>query len=269
MNKHTTLALLALMLGTVGLTTLTACGGETTAPAVDPAATGTTPPPGTGTPPPAAGPANPTTIALGAPAVTVTTTAAPRWTFTVPAAGEYQIDAMGMPADAQLYVLDSSNWTTTSDSDSGDGLDARIQYFFEPGTYTVRVHEYNHAAASIRVSATALAPMTPVATIAPGAPPTPVVAPEGDGARAASVEVALTVATPGNYALSLTTADTGCSPEITVILNNARVGSVISAPTSGQPATETRALVAGTYTLRVRNWWNHACTMSLTANAAP
>ena len=59
-----------------------------------------------------------------------------------------------------------------------------------------------------------------------------------------------------------------CSPEITVIQNNAVVGDVISAPSSGQPATATRPLAAGTYTLRMRSWWNHACTMTLTVNPA-
>lgn len=44
-------------------------------------------------------------------------------------------------------------------------------------------------------------------------------------------------------------------------------GYTISNSGSGTPATAERALVAGNYTLRIRNWWGHSCPM--TVSVAP
>jgi hypothetical protein len=43
---------------------------------------------------------------------------------------------------------------------------------------------------------------------------------------------------------------------------------VISAPSTGQPASDARALTAGHYTLRIRSWNGHACPMTVTATPA-
>jgi hypothetical protein len=242
---------------------LVACGGEAEAPVATPPATGTAPP----TAP--AAPTNPTSITLGAPAVTVTSVAAPRWTFVVATAGEYQFDATGMPQDAQLSILNSDGWTSASDGDSGPGLDARVAAFLAPGTYTIRVNEYNHAAAAITVAATALTAMTPAATIAPGAPPTTVTTPAGDWDRAASSEVAITIETPGSYRLSAAATDTTlCTPYITLIQNNA----VLTSNSYGGPnnsAQIDQQLTAGTYTLRLRDSSYRACTQTVTVAPTP
>ena len=233
--------------------------GEPTPPATD--TTGA--PPATG-----AASANPTTLTVGAPAVTVTVAEAPRWAFTVAAPNEYQFDAIGMPQDAQLAVLDSNGWTLASDGDSGDGLNARLATFLQPGTYTVRVNEYNHVAASVQVSATPLAPMTPVASIAPGAPPTTVVSPAADWDRPSSVELAITIATPGNYRINATQSNDQCTSRIELIQNNASITSnSYGGPNSS--AQIDQALQAGTYTLRVRDTIYRACTHSVTVVPQP
>jgi hypothetical protein len=226
----------------------------------------------TGAAPPASGGpavANPTTLTIGAPAVTVTVAAAPRWTFTVAAPGEFQFDAIGMPADAQLSLLDSNGWAVTSDGDSGDALNARLAAFLAPGTYTVRVNEYNHAAATVQVSVTQLAPMTPVATIAPGAPPTTVTTPAGDWDRPSSAEVAITITTPGNYRINAAaTNSTMCTSRIELIQNNASITSnSYGGPDSS--AQIDQAMTPGTYTLRIRDTIYRACTHSVTVVPQP
>ncbi len=257
-TNHITLALGAMLV-------LAGCcmGGSTepTAPttAVDPAA-----PPVTG-----AAVANPTTLTIGAPAVTVTVAEAPRWTFVVAAPMEYQFDAVGMPQDAQLSILNSSGWNVASDGDSGDGLNARLAAFLEAGTYTVRVNEYNHAAATVQMSVTQLAPMTPVATIAPGAPATTITTPAADWDRPSSSEVALTITAPGNYRINAAaTNSTMCTSRIELIQNNASIASN-SYGGDNQSAQLDQAMTPGTYTIRIRDTIYRACTHSLTVTAQP
>lgn len=221
-------------------------------------------PPATGIEPTPVGAANPTTLTVGAPAVTVNVAAAPRWTFTVAAPGEFQFDAIGMPQDAQLTILDSNGWVTASDGDSGDGLNSRLATFLAPGTYTVRINEYNHVAATVQVSATTLAPMTPVATIAPGAPPTTVPTPSADWDRPSSAEVAITIAAAATYRISVTSSDTTmCIPRLELFQNNASINSN-SYGGPDQSAQLDQAMTPGTYTLRVRDVSYRACTHTVT-----
>lgn len=238
------------------------CMGSSDAPTATTDPSAPVPPSGAA---PTAQAANPTTLAIGAPAVSITAVAAPRWSFTVAAPGEYQFDAVGNPADAQLTILNDMGWAVASDSDSGDGLDARLATFLAPGTYEVRVHEFNHAGATVHVSAQQLTPMTPVATIAPGAPPTTVSTPAGDWDRPASAEVALTIAAPGNYRLNAR-GDSSCTSYMTLIHDNA----VVTTNSYGGPdqsAQIDQQLEAGTYTIRLRDTIERACTHTLTVVA--
>lgn len=228
-------------------------------------------PPATGEAPPTTGAAtaNPTTLTVGAPAVAITVAEAPRWSFVVAAPGEYQFDAMGAPQDAQLTVLDSNGWTVASDGDSGDSTDARLAVFLPAGTFTVRVNEYNHVAATVRVSATQLAPMTPVATLAPGAPPTTVTTPAADWDRPSSSEVALTITAPGNYRINAASSDTNaCTSRIELIQNNASITSnSYGGPNSS--AQIDQALTPGTYMLRLRDTIYRGCTHIVTVVPQP
>jgi hypothetical protein len=210
---------------------------------------------------------NPTAITVGAAPITVSTTAAPRWTFAVAAPGEYQFDAVGMPADAQLTLLDDNGWTVSSDSDSGDGLNARLATFLAAGSYTVRVNEYNHAAATVQVSVTQPAAFTPVATIAPGAPPTTVTTPSADWDRPSSAEVTINVAAAGRYRINAAATDGSmCTSRIELIQNAASINS----NSYGGPDSSAQLEVdmsPGAYTLRVRDTIYRACTHSVTVTA--
>jgi hypothetical protein len=201
-------------------------------------------------------------LAVGAPPTQVTAPAAPSLTLTLPAASEVQIDAMGSPMDAQLLLYQGDS-LITQDSDSGSGVDARIVTFLAPGTYQVRVMEWRGRAMSARVQAQVLPPMTPVAQIAPGAPPTVINTPQGDSARAASAEASLTIATPGNYRLDATSSG---DAELMII----QAGAIVAQDSDsgdGTNAQITRQLAPGTYTLRVRDYGNRASAITVTVAA--
>jgi hypothetical protein len=207
-------------------------------------------------------------LTAGAPAVTGQVAADPSLTLTIATPQEIIIDAIATDGgDAQIRLMRDGSYVA-DDSDSGEGTNARLAQFVSPGTYQIVVWEYQYRAMAANVQVTAAPAFTPVATIAPGAPATSISTPEGDWSRAASVEVALTVASPGNYTLTATPGDAQCSPEITVIHDTAVDGWTISGSGSGTPATAERALVTGNYTLRIRNWWGHACPMTVTVAPA-
>ncbi len=196
---------------------------------------------------------------IGAPPTPVTSPPSPTLTLTLPAASEVQIDAMGAPMDAQLLLLQNDS-LITQDSDSGDGVDARIQTFLAAGTYQVRIMEWRGRQMSARAQAQILPPMTPVAQIAPGAPPTVVNTPAADSARAASAEVALTVAAAGTYRLDATSSG---DAELMIIQNGAIVAQD-SDTGEGTNAQLTQALTPGVYTLRVRDYANRASAITVT-----
>lgn len=204
-------------------------------------------------------------LALGVPAAPFQVPASPSFNLTLPAAGEYQIDAMGRPMDAQLYVYQADQRVAT-DSDSGDSTDARIIKFIPAGTYSVRVMEYRARPMNARVQAQLLPPMTPVGAIAPGQN-LPVPVPQGTHPRAASREVTLTIAAPGNYQLDAIGAD-DFDPQMILIQNNAIVEQN-SDGGDGRNARITRQLVPGTYTIRVYDWRRRAGTINVTVAAAP
>lgn len=198
-------------------------------------------------------------ITVGAPPSPITVPAAPSLTLTLPAAAEVQIDAMGSPMDAQLLLFQSGSYIA-EDSDSGEGTDARIVRFLPPGSYEVRLVEWRGRAMSARVQALILPPMTPAASIAPGAPPAVVQTPQGDSPRAASAEVTLNVATAGNYRLdAVSTGDA----ELMIIQANAIVAQD-SDTGEGTNAQIVRQLAAGAYTLRVRDYGNRASAITVT-----
>ena len=204
-------------------------------------------------------------IAEGAPPSTLQVPAAPSATLTIAQPTEVQIDAMGAPMDAQLYLY-SNGSLVTQDGDSGDGVDARIVTFLMPGTYEARVSEWQGRPMTVRVSAQQLAPMTPVASIAPGAPPAVVNAPQGDSARNASVEITLTIAAPGNYRIDATDPSGQFDPEL-MLIQGSQLLQQDSDSGGNRAAQIVRQLTPGTYTLRVRDWINRACAITVTAAA--
>lgn len=199
------------------------------------------------------------TVAIGAPPTPAPAPAAPSLTLTLAAPAEVQIDAMGAPMDAQLMLYQGTSMIT-DDADSGEGVDARIVRFLAAGTYEVRVTEWRGRAMSARVATAILPPMTPVATIAPGAPPAIVQAPAGDSPRAASVELTLTITTPGSYRLDATSDG---DAELMIIRDNALVAQD-SDSGEGTNAQLTQTLTPGNYTLRVRDYRNVARAITVT-----
>lgn len=204
-------------------------------------------------------------VAVGGPPIPVHVAMMPTTPLTIAAAGEYQIDAMGAPMDVQLMLLQNGG-ILTQDSDSGEGVDARIVQFLAPGAYDVRVSEWRGRAASARLQVTLLPPMTPVASIAPGAPPTIVACPAGDSARGASAEVALTISAAGNYRIDAVSADGSVDPEMQLIQGGALLQSD-SDSGEGTSAQIVRSLTPGAYTIRVRDWINRAANITVSVAA--
>ncbi len=194
--------------------------------------------------------------------------AQPSVTLTIDRPQEIIVDAIATDdRDAELRLMQGET-IVADDSDSGDGTNARIAQFVAPGSYQVIVWERQHREMTSSVQVTAAPPLTPVATMAADGAATTVTTLEGDWARAASVEVTLNVASAGNYVITGTPAEPDCSPELTFIRGMRVDGAPIVGTGSGAAATATRALDAGTYTLRVRNWWGHARHVALAVTPA-
>lgn len=190
--------------------------------------------------------------------------AEPSLTLTIDAPQEIVIDAIASSddRDAELRLMQGET-IVADDSDSGEGTHARLAQFVAPGTYQVIVWERQYREMTSSIQVVAAPAMTPVATIAADGTSTAVTTPEGDWARAASVEVTLSVPTDGNYVITGTPSEQDCSPELTLIRQMRIEGAPLVGAGSGAVATATRALSAGTYTLRVRNWWGHARSVAL------
>lgn len=251
MNQIIAIASIALALS--GCCTGGAVETTTTAPVAPPVA-----PPG---PAPAAGGPLPA-VTVDGPEVTAPIPAMTTLPFTVATAAEYQIDATGPGVDAQLYLFQGDSFVT-SDSDSGEGVDARIVTFLAPGAYTARIYEYRGRALTGTAAVTQLQPLPAAATISPGAPPTVVSVPSGDGPRASSAEITLAVTAPGNVRIDVVSPDASIDPELMIIQNGA-VLATDSDSGEGTNAQLVQAVGPGAYTLRVRDWINRSGSLTVT-----
>jgi hypothetical protein len=255
MRHHKTLTLFALVpVLAIG------CGSEA-APAAPAAPTAPVAPV---TPPPVPASA-PGTLTLGAPASTVAVPAVATFDFTTTAPGEYQVDGVGTP-DVQLLLMQGDS-LVAEDGDSGDGVNARVVAFLAPGTYQARFPEWQGRALTGTAQVTQLPLMTPVGAISPGAPATTVNAPAGEYRRAASAELTLTVAAPGNFRIDATTAS-GAGRDAELMIH--RDGAVVAEDSdSGEEnnAQLTQQLAAGEYRIRVRDWVNRDAQISVTVTA--
>lgn len=249
--------------GLLLLLALVGCGGSTETPPPPPVTPPGTPPAVPGTPPP---PAAPGTLTLGAPAVPVVVAASPGVTFTVATSAEYQIDVSGPePLDAQLMLFLNGSYVT-SDSDSGEGVNARLVQFLAPGTYEIRPTEWRHRAMNASVTLLALPPLAPVGATTPGGPPVVVNAPAGDTDRASAGEVTLTIATAGNYRIDA--LGPTCDSQMVLIQNGAEV-TRDSDSGENNNAQVTTMLSPGTYSVRVYDWVHRACAITVSAAPAP
>lgn len=251
--KHTTPRfLLALALVGCGSSAETPAAPATPTPAVAP------------TPPPP--PAMPPALALGAPATAVTVPAAPGFAFTVGAPAEYQLDVTGdAPSDAQLYLFANGSYSNM-DSDSGDGVNARLISFLTPGAYEVRAAEWRHRAMSAHVSVTLLPPLTPAGVTMPGGPPMTVNTLAAETDRESSAEVTLTVAAPGNYRIDAISPT--CDAQLLLHANGAEIGRDSDSGDANN-AQLTTMLQPGAYNLRVYDWMHRACPITVSVALAP
>ncbi len=203
-------------------------------------------------------------ITAGAPPVAIEVPQAPGVTLTITAPTEVQIDATAASMDAQLHLFRGEE-LVTQDSDSGDGVNARIVTFLAPGSYDVRVSEWRGRTLAAQLQARTLPPMTPVATMTPGTPAV-VNVPHADTPRDSSVEVALTITAAGTYQIDATDPSGQFDPELMLIQNSALLGS--DSDSGGNRAARlTQALTPGEYRVRVRDWTNRACAVTVTATA--
>ena len=252
MNKIIAIASIALSLS--GCCTGGTVETTTTAPVTPPVA-----PPG---PAPAGGGGPLPAVTVDGPEVSAPIPAMTTVPFTVTSAAEYQIDATGPGVDAQLYLLQNDS-LVTSDSDSGEGVDARIVAFLAPGAYVARIYEYRGRALSGTIGVTQLQPLPAAATISPGAPATLVTVPSGDGPRASSAEITLAITAPGNVRIDVVSPDASIDPELMIIQNGA-VLATDSDSGEGTNAQLVQAVAPGAYTLRVRDWINRAGSLTIT-----
>lgn len=192
-------------------------------------------------------PAGPATLVVGAPAATLAIPAAPSFNFTVPAAGEYQIDVMGQPMDAKVLLYQGDQHIETDD-DGGDGTNARIVRFLAPATYSLRIHELRGRAATVQVTAALLPPMPSAGVVTPETPLT-VNVPGGSDERSASAEVTLNIAQAGAYTIdAIGVGD--LDPKMQLIQNMGQLASNDDGG-EGNNAQIRRQLAAGTYQIRV------------------
>ena len=192
-----------------------------------------------------------TTLTVGAPPQTLDVPAPPSFTLTLTEAGEYQIDAMASPADVELHVYQGDD-LVASDRDGGEGSDARLVEFLQPGTYALRVFEYRAQPMTVRMQAQKLPPLTASGTLVPGQPSV-IQTSEGPDVRTSCRELTLNVTTPGNYQLDAVGAGTA-DAEMMLIQNNAKLEQNDDGG-GGRNAQIRRALTPGAYTVRV---WEHA-----------
>ena len=259
MHHARTAALTLALLPSAILPFALGCGSEAPAPAPVAPTTPTVP-----TPPPVPA-AAPGTLALGAPPTAVAVPAVTAFTFATTAAAEYQIDGVGTP-DVQLLVLQNDS-VVAEDGDSGDGTNARVVAFLAPGSYEARFPEWQGRALTGTAQVTQLPLLAPAGQITPGAPPTTVSTTAGEYRRAASAELTLTIAAPGNFRIDATTAsDAGRDAELMIH----RDGAVVAEDSdSGEEnnAQITHELAAGEYRIRVRDWVNRDAQISVTVTA--
>jgi len=180
--------------------------------------------------------------------------------------GFYQCDAHaeegGAALDGQM-ALSLGGAELARDSDSGDGFDSRIARQLAPGTYEVRVWEWQNRASSIRVTCSVGAPPpAPVSALTLGAPSVVAIA-AGQGAGS-QPELPLTIAVAGNYRCDASAA--GRDAQMAIV-QNGQVVQQDSDSGEGTDARIVRQLTPGLYHVRVWEWMHR--DTSITVRCAP
>lgn len=205
---------------------------------------------------PGAGGGTPQALQLGQPPVSMQVPIPPSFNLQVAENGEYQIDVSGSPMDPEVFVYQGDQLVEQND-DGGDGLNARVVRFLNPGTYSVRVVEHRARPFTAQVSAQRLEPLEAVGALTVGQP-TVVTFPDFPllnrprNDRDAAKAVTLNVAAAGQYTCTAS-ADNGRDAKMALIQN----GQVLEEDDDsgdGNNASITRQLQPGNYIIRVWDW---------------
>jgi hypothetical protein len=197
-------------------------------------------------------------LVVGAEPVIVHVPAAPRWAFTVARPGEYAIAVEGADANAQLRLF--SGESVVMQAGHGEATSPRLVTFLCAGDFEIQVSDWRSGALDAALSLSRLPPMTPAASIAPGDPAAIVACPSGASPREASTEITLAIATSGTYRIEASSPDGSRDAEL-ALLEDGGLLQADSDSGEGTSAQIERALTAGSYTLRVRDWLNREASI--------
>ena len=183
---------------------------------------------------------------VGADPLMVHVDGAPSVILEIEEAGEYQIDAQGTLDASMLLYRDEQ--LLGEDDDSGEGTNARLVLSLEPGTYTVVLREHRGRPMAVQLQARRLSPLPTVGSVAPGQEVT-VQVPSAGNARAASREIALTIAEADDYQLDATSP--GDRDAELALVQDGHLIQQDSDSGDGYNARIRARLEPGTYALRV------------------
>ncbi|MEZ4336003.1 MAG: hypothetical protein R3B82_05190 [Sandaracinaceae bacterium] len=186
----------------------------------------------------------------------------PELALTITTPGTYQCDASAPGRDAQLAIVQNGQ-ILQQDSDSGEGVNARLTRELAPGVYQVRVWEWMHRDAAITVSCAPAAAPVLTGTLAMGAPSMVTVA-AGEGPTG-EANLALNIGASGNYRCYAHAE--GADAQMSIVQNGV-VLQTDSDSGEGTDAQIIRALTPGAYQVRVWEWLHRPATITVTCNPA-
>lgn len=212
----------------------------------------------------------PQTLQIGQPPVSLTIPIPPSFNLTIATAGEFQIDAMGSPMDAEIFMYQGDQLVEKND-DGGEGVNARIVRFLAPGTYSVRIVEHRSRAFTAQVQAQLLQPLTPVGSLTPGQPlqvqfPEVSFLQRPHNNREAAKSVTFNVTTSAQFTCGA--AATNNRDAQMAIIQNGIVLEEDDDSGEGNNASITRQFAPGNYIIRVWDWLKRS-DMTITVTCTP
>jgi hypothetical protein len=205
---------------------------------------------------PGSGGATPQPLRLGQPPTSMEVPIPPSYDLEITEHGEYQIDVSGAPLDPEIFIY-RDDTLVERNNDGGDGLDARVVRFLEPGTYSVRIVEHRARPFTAQVSARRLEPLEPVGSVTLGEPlevtfPAIPLLRRPDDDRDAAKAVTLEIEAAGRYTCTAS-ADNGRDAKMAII-RDGRVLAEDDDSGGNNTAAITEELEPGRYVIRVWDW---------------
>lgn len=204
--------------------------------------------------PSAAAPTGPT-VQVDGPPLTLTLPAGPTLAVNLTEPGEYQLDAMAQPMDVKVRLF-AGDREVASDDDGGEGTDARVIEYLNPGAYTVRLSEFRARAASARVQLMRLPPLPSAGALTIGIPTVATVM-DGSDWRSSAREYDLVVPAAGNYTIDVMSAEGSRDDPKMMLMQDGREVGANDDGGDGNNARLAMPLAPGSYRVRV---WNYTQT---------